>query len=338
MTSNSPGYNSVDSEDDVADDGSYYGDRDLSDSAGSAAIGTQDITLGSSESSFSEVEMAGLFVLSVSAFILGGLAILTACGFLRPRWCCLSGRKESAATAGAVAAGTDSSKRRGWSKSPPTPSGNIQQGPPSPKTEEAAEAAGDWALAAALRTSAAAAQADGVEEGASTDEHSAEGEEAGGVSGVGAQEGKNADEAELGRAFYGTGGTSFSQAGSTEGWDGAAATGDDKGNGSEAAVSEEEKDGGSSAVAGTGDGDDAAMEEKGEDGIEGDATEEAQVGGEAEGGAVEAEEGAKENGDSSAVENEEDEKQIEQGSAVGVAAGATNTGTPVDKPDAPTVP
>lgn len=345
VTSNSPGYyvtsyilghESVESEDDVADDGSYYGDRDFSRSEGSAAVGALDIALGSSESSFSSVEMAGVFVLSVSAFILFGCATLAACGFLRPRWCCSPGCKGSvaagAAVAGAAAAGAASSTRRGWSRSRPKPFKQVQHGPPSPKTEAAAEAAGDWELAAALRNSAAAARADGVDRRAYTDQQSAGGLEAGVA---GAQEGKSADEVELGRAFYGTGGTGISQAGSTEGGDEGAVTGYDRSNGS-AAVSDEERGGSISVVAGTAvGGDDAAMEEKGEDGIDGDAIEEeAQVGGEAEVRAVEAEEGEQENGDFCTTENEEEEKQIEPGSAVGNAVGSTDTRTPADNPEA----
>lgn len=141
----------------------------------------------------------------------------------------------------------------------------VREGPPSPAA--AAEAAGDWGLAAALRISAAA-----VEGRAHIAEQNAGRFETGVV---GAQERKHANDAGLGRAFYGTGGTGGSQARSTEGrGDGVAAAGGDDGNGAEVAR-EEERAGSAPAVAGAGNGDDAAAEEKEEEpDIEGGSVEE----------------------------------------------------------------
>ena len=328
-TSNSPGYDSedvVDIVDDDNDDISEDGNRDFSSAADSTAVGVQDIAQDSSGSSFSDMEMAGVFVLSVSAFILFGCAALVACGFLRPRWCCSRpGDKGSAAPAAAAAnagagdvgvaeagagAGTAGAgagaaapawKRRGWPWVRQKSLGKVQQGQ----------------------------------------------EEAGRV--VDEQEGKHAEEAELGQGFYSTGGASAGEAGSAREGDGGAAAGDHNGN-SSGAVWEGERDTITPVVAGAGNGGNVAADEKKEEeqhGVEGG------VGGETEGGAAEPEEaGETKTGGNTAVEEggvgeatkggavadeagEGEEKQAEQGSSTAAeAAVEVKETTTADKPGA----
>eukprot|EP00903_Cladosiphon_okamuranus_P021664 g19917.t2 len=197
---NSPGYDSGDivsigdTDDDIADDDSYYGNREFSGSPSPVAVGVQDIMQGSSGSSWSDTEMVGVFVLSVSAFVLFGCAALAACGFLRPRWCCRGPADKESASAAAA-----SSTSRGWLRSRLT-SFKVQQGPPTPR------AAGD------------------VEDRASVDQPSA-GRLQAGI--AGAQESKETEGVELGRVFYSTGRTGASQAESAERGDEGVATGDD---------------------------------------------------------------------------------------------------------------
>lgn len=289
VTSNSPGYDSADVAD---DDGIEYGDRDFSSSADSTAVGVQDIMGGSSESSFSDIEMAGVFVLSAAAFIVFGCAVLAAC------WCCRRGGKDSAAAGAAgVAAGAGAPRtRRGWFRSRQKSPESGQQGPPSPRTQEAAE-----------------------------------------VGVVGAQEGKHADEAELGAAFYGTGNAGDSRSGSTEGrGDVGAAAGDDTGDRSEGARAEE-RDTSTPVVAGAGNGGDVAGDEKEEEqDVEGgEVPEGGVVGEEAKGGSVEDEAGRKKTDEAGAVKRGEEEQQIEQdSSAAEDAAGVEETTMTADKPEA----
>ena len=78
VTPNSPGYDSTygeGSEDRVVDTDTYADayNAERGFSADSAGLDVQDIANGSSASSFSDVDMMGVFVLSVSAFILFGL-------------------------------------------------------------------------------------------------------------------------------------------------------------------------------------------------------------------------------------------------------------------------
>lgn len=126
----------------------------------------------------------------------------------------------------------------------------------------AEKAASDRAVAAALRNSATAAPGDDVGQRANVDAKTAGRLETGFD---GARESKQADEAELGRAFNGTSSSGVRQTRSTEGRiGGGTAAEDEKENDSEV-VLEKEGESSTAVVARAGYGDDAAAEEKKEE-------------------------------------------------------------------------
>eukprot|EP00903_Cladosiphon_okamuranus_P014141 g13142.t1 len=205
---------------------SEYGDREFPSSADSTEAGEQIISQGSSGSSFAGAEMAGVFVLSVSAFFLFACATLAACGFLRPRWCRGEARdRESAAAASAAAgdraagpAGAPPPKHRGWTWS--------RQKKSSVKVSQAQEQGGF----------------------------------------VGAQENEDADEeAELGGTFCGAGGTGEVEAKGEDGGGVHAAAWDGNVDSSRAAR-DEEKDTSTPVAAGAGINDDGVPAEEKDEG------------------------------------------------------------------------
>lgn len=199
--SSTSGYDD-DGEDSEDDDGSSYGNRGVSSSTvDPAGLDVQDTAEGSSASSFSFIEVVGMFALSAVAFIVFGWAALAACAYMLPRWCCWARKSKRSRSGG----GGSSSERRDRPKKKKKKKRDavvytVRQ--PSRAVAEA-EAAQDWgALAAALRASVDDQKGGNLETGTDV---------------VGTQESKQADKAELGSAFYGTGNSGVGGARSAEG-------------------------------------------------------------------------------------------------------------------------